>query len=469
VLAVDSATAAQWPAWARGRLPVAALGAPGVFFARIAIGVAFVTIAFVGAWNAQHYPIALGYDAHGHIAYAATLLDSHRLPENAGDTSEYRQPPLYYAVAGEAGRLGHELLGFPEDSHRGAQYLNVLFALATALVLLAFARLVAPNRPGVWAASLLFFAFLPVVAKTEAMFHPETLNMFLSAAALLLTTKILLRRRLHLWPAIGLAVVLAAGLLVRFSTLFTVLAIAISLGVVLVLPKVRRIHRSRRFGIALAVTAVVIAGAVEVYRRHVIPSTPDLGQAISHPLSGESPVSNRSNFFRLSGDVFTKPYRPNYVNEALPITYTEIWGDWVGALSWSGNDPAPSPAALKVMKDQSWIGVLPTLLAIGGWLLLAWRALRRRPALLALALMPLAGVGGYLYRSYLYLTTDGDLLKASYVLTTAPVWALGFGFAYGALGRFPIVRACLAICMVIFAILELRFMLYGIRDQHPIF
>src|SRR6185437_14664820 len=64
VLAVDSPTAAQWPAWVRGRLPVAALGAPGVFFARIAIGVAFVTIAFVGAWNAQHYPIALGYDAH---------------------------------------------------------------------------------------------------------------------------------------------------------------------------------------------------------------------------------------------------------------------------------------------------------------------------------------------------------------------------------------------------------------------
>jgi hypothetical protein len=331
------------------------------------------------------------------------------------------------------------------------------------------ARLVAPDRPGVWAASLLFFAFLPVVAKTEAMFHPETLNMLLSAVALLLTTKILLHRKLGLGLAVGLTVALTAGLLVRFSTLFTILAVAISLGVVLVLPHVRNIHRSRRFGVALAIAAVVIAGAVEVYRRHVIPSTPDLGRAISHPFSGESPVSNRSNFFRLSGDVFTKPFRSNYVNEALPITYTEIWGDWVGALSWSGNDPAPSPAALKVMKDQSWIGVLPTLLAIGGWLLLAWRSLRRRPALTALSLMPLAAVGGYLYRSYLYLTTDGDLFKASYVLTTAPVWALGFGVAYGALGRFPLVRACLAICMIVFAILELRFMLYGVRDQHPIF
>jgi len=214
---------------------------------------------------------------------------------------------------------------------------------------------------------------------------------------------------------------------------------------------------------------LLLVGAVEIYRTHVIPSTPDLGHAIAHPLSRESPVSNRSSFFRLSIAVFRSPFRPNYVNESLPITYTEIWGDWLGALAWSGNDPAPSPAAVRLMKDQSWIGVLPTLLAIGGWLALVWRTLRGRPELIALALMPLAAVGGYLYRSYLFLTTDDDLFKASYVLTSAPVWALGFGVAFGALGRFPIIRAGVTVCMLIFAVLELRFMMYGIRDHHPIF
>jgi len=84
-------------------------------------------------------------------------------------------------------------------------------------------------------------------------------------------------------------------------------------------------------------------------------------------------------------------------------------------------------------------------------------------------LVPLAAVGGYLYRSYLFLTTDDDLFKASYVLTSAPVWALGFGVAFGALGRFPIIRAGVTVCMLIFAVLELRFMMYGIRDHHPIF
>jgi hypothetical protein len=40
-----------------------------------------------------------------------------------------------------------------------------------------------------------FFALLPVVAKTAAMFHPETLNMLVSTAAVTLATWILVRRR----------------------------------------------------------------------------------------------------------------------------------------------------------------------------------------------------------------------------------------------------------------------------------
>jgi hypothetical protein len=473
---VAPAAGAAWPSWAR-RLFSGARAAPEVFVARLAICSAFLVVLFVGAWNAQTYPVPLGYDAQGHVNYAHVLLREHRLP-TAAEASEYQQPPGYYAVAGAAALLGQKVFGWHEDkpyaqmpevSYRGALYLNVILVLATALLLLALARLVAPDRPSVWAAALLFFAFLPVVSKTAAMFHPETLNMFLSTAALWLTTRILIRRRAGLRPAFALAAILAAGLLVRSSTLFTVITVALALGGVFLLPKLRAPHAWPRIAAALGVLVVLVGGWVGLYRSRAVPSTPDLGRAILHPLSRSSIVSSPSQFGRLSTAVFSTPFRPNYVNQALPVTYTEIWGDWIGAFAWSTYSQAPWPPALAVLKDQSWIGLLPTALAIGGWGVLLARALRRRRELVAIALMPLIAGVGYLYRSYLFLTPDGDLLKASYLLNTAPVWALGFGVAFGALGRYRLLRAGVGACLLIFAILELRFMLYGIRDHRVIF
>jgi hypothetical protein len=167
--------------------------------------------------------------------------------------------------------------------------------------------------------------------------------------------------------------------------------------------------------------------------------------------------------------MFPAPYRPNFVNEAFPVTYVEIWGDWIGAFAWDPFSNAPLQKALEVLKDQVWIGVLPTLLALAGWLALGRRAIRRAPELIALTALPFVAVLGYLIRSYQLMSADGDLLKASYLLTTAPVWALGFGSAFVALGRYRRVQLVLGACLVVFAVLELRFTMYGVRDNLPIF
>ncbi len=247
------------------------------------------------------------------------------------------------------------------------------------------------------------------------------------------------------------------------------IAVGVALAISFLAP---RIHRPRRWSRVAATIGVVVflgGGWAVLYESHSLGSVPALGIALHNPFSPSSVVSSRSNFIDFSPTVFSLPYRPNYLNYALPVTYTEIWGDWVGAYSWSSYSGAPWPPALRVMKDQSWIGVLPTALAIGGWAVLLLRSLRRRRELLAIALLPPVALFGYLYRSYLFLSTDGDLLKASYILTTAPVWALGFGVVFGAFARFPFVRAGIALCLLTFAVLELRFMLYGIRDHNVIF
>ena len=61
------------------------------------------------------------------------------------------------------------------------------------------------------------------------------------------------------------------------------------------------------------------------------------------------------------------------------------------------------------------------------WALFGWlaarrsaRRLRASPALLLVALLPLAGIAGMLYFTVSYPTPDGDVIKATYMLTTLP-------------------------------------------------
>ena len=441
-------------------------------WAVIALSGFFVVIAFVGVWNAARYPIMLGYDAQEHITYADQLINHGKIPSQA-QGGEYYTPPGYYALAGAATWVGRQV-GMAEP-HQAAQYMNVLFVLATAALLLVLARLLFPRRPVVWVAALGFFAFLPVVSKTAAMFHPETLNMLLSTAALTTATWMLLRRRFDLRWFLVLGLFLGAGQLVRASSLFTFVSIAIGFAAALTSGRFRQRMPLRK--IAYAVVAILLITtpwyARQAIKYHTQPfySQPGFVHQLLHPTPAAPGA--RSHFLGVAtNDILHDPVRPFYVNQALSETYTEIWGDWTGNFAWSGYSAGPWLKALNVLQDQSEIGVLPTLLAIAGWLGLVVLLVRRRVEripFLPLTLLPLLATLAYLYRGYISLTPDGDLFKASYLLTTAPVWAIAFGLAFSWLTRWRMLALGLAVAFLILGVLELRFMLYGIRDHNVIF
>ncbi|HEV7564606.1 MAG TPA: hypothetical protein VGO31_01445, partial [Microbacteriaceae bacterium] len=440
---------------------------------------------FVGAWNVANYPISLGYDAQPNATYIHILLDEHHIPR-PDQSGEANQPPAYYFLAGIAARLGNEFTswqdtsntpGFPEASYRGAQIFNVLLVFLTALCVLWLARVVAPDKPWVWAASVGFFAFLPVVSKTEAMVHPENLSMLTSAVALAATAHMLVRRTfsLRLLALLGLAIGL--GLATRTTMVFTVLAVGVGIAAALTIPEIRARVPWRRVAVVFVAVLVLVVPWVAyraiVHHQGPLNNTSAVLNAALHP--GGHPLSDyltsHAHFFKVVEPlVFTSPWRSNYKNEAFPQTYTEIWGDWFGAFAWSENLGPPSQAAQRVLKDQSYIGLVPTALAILGWLGLVWLALRKRRDLVLLAAMPLIGVGGYLYRSWVTLTHDGDLFKATYALNTVTVWALCFGLAAVWLAsRSRLARYGMIVLFAVFAILELRFTMYGVRADHPIF
>jgi hypothetical protein len=394
------------------------------------VGAALVAaLALIAGWNAYKYPSGAGYDVRQHREYADLLIHDGKIP-GPETRSEYYTPPLFYALAGAATVVGEHV--HSGDPHKLGQVLNWLVLVTTAGVLWLLARELFPGRPWLQLSALAFFCFLPVVLRVGAMFHPEPLSMLLSAAALLLAARMLGRPDLRWQLAVATGVVLGLGQLVRAFSLWTFAAVVLAF-------VVARAWRP----LALVVVATAIVASPWYIRQAVKYGDP----IFDRPTKEEAIWERRPADFYIGlglPEVFTDPIRPNFRNEAIPTTYSEVWGDYFGV--WRGH-----------REPQSFIGLLPTLLAVAGSIVLLVRS-RRAPARLGVAVLPALGLLGYLYFTVSYPTPDGDVLKASYMLTTAPAWALAFGYAVDRLpGR---TRPVVAVTLGASALASLPFLLY---------
>ena len=301
------------------------------------------------------------------------------------------------------------------------------------------------------------------------MFHPETLNMLLSTAAVTLATWMLLRRQFALrWLGL-LALTLLAGQLVRASSLFTLAAIASRLPRRACDAVVSPHMPLRQLGIAALPSCSSPSRGTSAGR---VAQEPAGALVLFLPRRIGAPAD--APFLGLSlDDVFNRPVRPFYKTEILPETYTDIWGDWFGAFAWSGYSAGPVARSAR--------GARRTRARSG-----SCRRSSRSPAGSASSCSrcadgstgshccrccscPSSRVGVYFWRAYVLPSPDGDLTKATYLLTTVPAWAIGFGLAADRLSPARLVAVGIAAAILVFGFLELRFILYGIRDHNPIF
>jgi hypothetical protein len=407
----------------------------------------------IGLANVVTYSPTAGYDAQDHIDYARGLVWGGHLPHGEG---EYYTPPGYYAVAGVALRVASHLgVAQPEV---GAMFLNVFFLLGTIVLVRQIARELFPGRERLAVAAAAFVAFVPVTVKAEAMFHPELLSLFGCTLALWLCVRTLADRR-YVW---ALGVALGAIQLVRAFTLWTVGAVVLAL---------LAGRRFRELAIVVLI-AIAIPAPWYVHQRNEYGGSPAFagrpttaqGREGNDVTAAPKPIWERRpvRFYVDPGvpEVITKPWRRNFLNLALPTTYSEIWGDYFGIWEWNGTGEPPARAR-GTLQRQSVVGLLPTLLAVAGWLALlvaTLRSPRRLAPQLAVVLLPAIGILGYLYFTVSYPTPDGDVLKGTYLLTTAPGCALGFGYALDRLPRrlFLAAVALLVVCLLV----ELPFLVY---------
>jgi len=395
----------------------------------LAAAAIIASFALIAGWNAYKYPSGGGYDVVDHRAYSDLLIHHGQIP-GAEDLGEYYTPPLFYALAGVATVVGEQI--HLSDPHKLGQVLNWLVLIAAAGVVWLLAKELFPGRVWLQLSGLAFFCLLPVLLRVGAMFHPEPLSLLLSGLALLLAARVLGRADYRWQLAAAAGVVLGLGQLVRAFSLWTFAAVVLAFVVG---------RAWRPLVIMMLATAIV---ASPWYIRQAI----KYGDPVfDRPTAKEAIWERRPARFYVGlglPEVFTEPIRPHFRNEAIPTTYSEVWGDYFGV--WRGS-----------RERQSLLGLLPTLLAVAGWIVLLVRS-RCVPARLPVVLLPGFGILGYLFFTISYPTPDGDVLKASYMLTTAPGWALAFGYGLERLpGRLRLVVAAI---LAASALASLPFLLY---------
>jgi cytochrome bd-type quinol oxidase subunit 2 len=264
--------------------------------------------------------------------------------------------------------------------------------------------------------------------------------------------------------AIALGAALGAAQLVRAFSLWTFGVVLL----VLVVAVVARSDERRRAVIALLVTLLatgVVAGPWYAYQSHRYTNPVFDRPQVQVPLLHRRPAA-----FYVDPDlraVFGTPFKTSLNNRFAPQLYTDGWGDYYGVFVWNNGDLQPGASARRELRVQMWLAIVPTLLLVGGWLALLARSLSRErlrssPERLLVGLLPLAGIVGMLYFTVSYPTPDGDVVKATYMLTTVPAWALCFGYGLDSLlERRPRLLLPLCILLGLAALSGLRLALYG--------
>ncbi len=162
--------------------------------------------------------------------------------------------------------------------------------------------------------------------------------------------------------------------------------------------------------------------------------------------------------------MFSAPYVPHYQNRLIPVVYTDWWGDYwryFRVPTELVNEPArlPNPYHRQLV-EQSYVGILPSALAVFGLVALGLTAVRRRSLPLLALLVPLVLLGvSFVAFLIKYPKLDGDNIKALYVLNAVVPLAVCAGWALDRVLRMNrLVFGAIVLLLLDAAFLDLRFL-----------
>ena len=122
--------------------------------------------------------------------------------------------------------------------------------------------------------------------------------------------------------------------------------------------------------------------------------------------------------------MFSKPIRGNFVNQFLPVLYSDLWGDYWGYFSFTSRDLNSGRNQLFIgdyLARVNVISIIPTFLLIYGFVK-SFKFFKKRNDhenslfLKLLILCTLSSFFGYLIFLIKYAEPSGDTIKATYII-----------------------------------------------------
>jgi hypothetical protein len=332
--------------------PFARLGAalPQAWLPRAALLLAALAWLWLLLAKLVRMPLALGFDARHHLAYAGRLLAGGGLPLASDGWSTFH-PPLFYALAALTARAfgvappEGDLERWVDAGPAPALAFRLLpWASGLASVCLAgwLARRLFPRERALEALAILFVALLPVNLTVSAGFSNESLHAALSGAALVAAVACLLAPRTGLFRVSGLAALLALAALAKFTALLLV-----PIALCFVVCKLLAVERAPAGRLAAAVAiygAAFAALAGWYYLRNWLALGDPLAANWSFSEPGrvwwQQPGFHTPAYYASFGEVLSHPYLGGF-RSLWDSLYSTFWGDGFVAGRVSAGDRHP--------------------------------------------------------------------------------------------------------------------------------
>ena len=271
-----------------------------------------------------------GFDAHAHVEYIESILETRRLPL-ADEGWEMYQPPLYYAVSALA--LG--AFGLTPGSDSGLALLRGISwacGLVMLVMVLASLRLLFPGRSAPQLVGLTLAAFVPVHLSIYQGITNEAFAATVSLVAIYLGLRALRDEDPSPAAHAALGVALGAALLAKTTALLVAILVLGALGIRLVTLR-RSSRRAWLVGLGLpSLFCLAVSGwhYARVWARF---GSPLVGNwdIESGQLWWQQPGYRTAGDYLRFGRVFTSPSFSGF-NGFLDGMWSTFWGDGL----WSG-------------------------------------------------------------------------------------------------------------------------------------
>ena len=330
----------------------------------ISLLVAFALINALVLTNACLHDPRIGYDAFSHRDYIQVLAQGH-LPTSA-ESDEFFSPPLPYVfpalLMATAGMSVFKAM-------KMAQLLQALLSIGLIFFLIKICRLISPRRM-VALGAIIFVGILPVYYKSFAFVRGEPYVAFFAVVAIYYFLRIFLQNEFT-WPNIVAAGCAAGGAMLSRQWGVLLLPALGLFGAVEWFGRSR--HRLSIFKATTMILTIAIAASAWFY----VGLKQKFGSAtaFNRQRTATFSFSNqpRSFYFGVAPDLlFSKPVRPSFANELIPIFYSEVWGDYWCFFGVFGKD---SRSADDLRMSGPWLSQFEVWNEIPPWMVTNYSAM----------------------------------------------------------------------------------------------